>query len=150
VRPYALILACALLAACSGDPAEPRENQATTEGALGNAAPPSAAADNTSTAAEPAPIPAAFRGTWAESEALCGDSSHPSRLVLTGGMVRFHDSVLQVASVEEVGPREINITGTAPGEGTTRPEEYHVSIDAAGDTLTDQGGGGMVRHRCEG
>jgi hypothetical protein len=155
VRPFALLLACASLVACGGDPAEQQANRAEavgepTGGAPAEAAPPSAEAGNISSGPAPAPVPAAFRGTWAETEALCGDPADPSRLVIAGRTLRFHASVLEVARVEQLGPREINIVSTAAGEGTTRPAEYHVSIDAAGDTLTDQGGGGMVRRRCEG
>jgi hypothetical protein len=155
VKPLAILLACASLAACGTDPAEPPANNATEAAtpaaAPGNAMPPSTEDSNaSSTAPEPAPVPTAFRGTWAESEALCGDPSHPSRLVISGGSLRFHESVLEVARVDNVGPREINIIGTATGEGTTRPAEYHYSIDAAGATLTDLAGGGMVRRRCGG
>lgn len=155
MRAHALVLACALLAACTGDPAEPQPNQAeaevaTTEEAPGNAASPSTESDKPSTAPAAAPIPAAFRGTWAENETLCGDPSHHSRLVIAGGTLRFHDRVVEVARVEAPGPREINIIGTEPGEGTTRPAEHHFSIDSAGDTLTDQAGGGTVRRRCGG
>lgn len=156
MRAHALVPACALLVACNGDPAEPQPNQAeaevaTAEEAPGSATPPSTESDKPSAApAAAAPIPVAFRGTWAESETLCGDPSHHSRLVIAGGTLRFHDSMVEAARVEALGPREINIIGTGPGEGTTRPAEHHFSIDAAGDTLTDQGGGGMVRRRCEG
>jgi hypothetical protein len=156
VRGLAILLACASLAACGGDPGEPQENQvqAATEpeaaaAVPGNAMPPPTEVDNAQpTAPDPAPVPAAFRGTWAESEALCADRSHPSRLVISAATLRFHESVLGVARVDRIGPREINIIGTATGEGTTRPAESHYSIDAAGETLTDEAGGGMVRRRC--
>ena len=158
MRRLAILLACASLAACGGDPGEPQANQANEAAgeeapaaAPGNVTSPPGEVDNAQPAAPepaPAPIPAAFRGTWAESEALCADRSHPSRLVISGGSLRFYESVFGVARVDRIGPREINIIGTATGEGTTRPAEYHVSLDAAGDTLTDQGGGGMVRTRC--
>ena len=98
--------------------------------------------------ADPAPIPAPFRGTWAETQADCGDPAHISRLVISGTTLRFYESLETVARVERLGPREINIYVTATGEGTTRPAEHHFSLDAAGDTLTDEGGGGMVRRRC--
>ena len=155
MRRLAILLACASLAACGGDPVEPQANQTAGEeapaAAPGNATPPVADVDNTQPAAPepaPAPVPVAFRGIWAETEALCADRSHPSRLEISGGALRFYESVFGVARVDRIGPREINIIGTATGEGTTRPAEYHFSLDAAGDTLTDQGGGGMVRRRC--
>jgi hypothetical protein len=93
-------------------------------------------------------IPAAFRGIWAETEALCADRSHHSRLVVSGATLRFYESVVTVSGVEEPRPREIVVEGSATGEGTTRPAEYHFSINPAGDTLTDEAGGGMVRRRC--
>ena len=153
MRRLAILVACASLAACGGDPVEPQANQIAQEeapaAAPGNATPPVADEDNAQPAApEPAPVPVAFRGIWAETEALCADRSHPSRLEISGGALRFYESVFGVARVDRIGPREINIIGTATGEGTTRPAEYHFSLDAAGDTLTDQGGGGMVRRRC--
>ena len=155
MRRLAILLACASLAACGSEPADPQANQVqveepSAEEAPGNAALAPEETDNTTSPTAPSTtaVPAAFRGTWAGTEALCGEHSHPSRLVISDRTVRFYESVLEVARVEEIGPREINIVGTATGEGTTRPAEYHYSLDAAGDTLTDQGGGGMVRTRC--
>ena len=154
MRPLFLLPACASFAACGGEPAAPQANIADTKGQEAPAAEPGDAttspeAGNTSPAApEPASVPAAFRGIWAESAVLCADRSHPSRLVISEGTLRFHESVLDVARVEAIGPRAINIIGTATGEGTTRPAEYHYSIDVAGETLTDEAGGGMVRRRC--
>lgn len=155
MRVLPLLLACASLAACGDDPAAPSANNATEvaepAAEAGNAAmPPVEGGNASSTAPELAAVPAAFHGTWAESEALCADRSHPSRLVISERTLRFYESVLEVARVEPIGPREINIVGTATGEGTTRPAEYHFSVDAAGATLTDQAGGGMVRRRCGG
>ncbi len=158
MRPFAILPACASLAACGGEPADPQAdrigetpNAEAPAAEPGNAALPSAEGDNSSSGArEPEPVPTAYRGTWAESEAECGDLSHPSRLVISGRTLRFHESEFEVARVEISGPREINIIGTATGEGTTRPAEYHVSLDASGETLTDEAGGGMVRRRCAG
>ena len=151
MRVFPLLLACASLAACGGEPTTPSANNATEAAEAGNAAmPPVEGGNASSTAPELAPVPAAFQGTWAESEAVCADRAHPSRLVISGGTLRFYESVLEVARVDAIGPREINVIGTATGEGTTRPAEYHFSVDAVGATLTDQAGGGMVRRRCEG
>ena len=158
MRSIALLLACAALAACGGEPAAPQANQATETAEQeapaadsGNAVMPPAEPGNGNNAApDAASVPAAFRGTWAENEALCAERSHPSRLVIEERRLRFYESVMDVARVEAIGPREINIVGIATGEGTTRPAEYHYSHDAAGDTLTDEAGGGMVRRRCGG
>ena len=155
MRAFAILLACAPIAACGSEPEAPRETVENAEQEV-----PAAAPGNQSTSLthgnesdpaspEPAPIPAAFRGIWAEAESLCADLAHPSRLVISGATLRFHESVAEVARVDRIGPREINIIGTAPGEGTSEPAEHHFSIDAAGETLTDQGGGGTVRRRCD-
>ena len=149
-------LTALLLAACGAPEPAPEVNAVNGAAAipeaappLDNAMPPFAEVDNAHPIApEPAPIPAAFRGVWAESEALCGDLSHPSRLVISGATLRFHESLMTVADVQAIGPREVNLIGSATGEGTTRAAEYHFSLDAAGRTLTDGAGGGMVRVRC--
>jgi hypothetical protein len=156
MRTLAILMACASLTGCGSNPAEPMANQVaeTPEAqapaaASRNAALSSAEDDNaTATAPRPTAVPSAFRGAWAEGRWICGDRSHLSRLVISADTLRFYESELQVARVEQIGPREINIIGIATGEGTTRPAEYHYSIDAAGETLTDEAGGGMVRTRC--
>lgn len=93
----------------------------------------------------PAPIPAAFRGIWAESRALCADLSHPMRLVVSGRTLRFHESVVEESRVDVAGPRRIRVVGTATGEGETRPAVYRLTLDAAGDRLTVND---AVRVRC--
>ena len=157
MRTLAILLACASIAACGSEPTQAPENQSVEANGQGapaaepdNAAAPAAEIENEAGAPEPAPIPAAFRGIWAETEALCDNLSDPSRLVISGRTLRFPTFVVEVARVDTIGPREINIISTAAGEGTDKPAEHHVSIDAAGETLTDQGGGGMVRRRCGG
>ena len=153
---HGVLFAGVLLAGCGAPDAPPEANAVNAAAApdlpapaADNAIPPFAEMGNAHpTAPEPAPVPAAFRGIWAESEALCGDRSHPSRLVVSGATLRFHESVMTVADARETGPRAVNLIGSAQGEGTTRPAEYHFSIDAAGRTLTDEAGGGMVRVRC--
>ena len=156
MRRFAILVACASLAACGGEPADPQgdgpgeipEANALTNVPTNPATPTAEAENDSPAAAQPAAVPEAFQGTWAESEADCGDRSHVSRLVIEERRLRFYESVMEIAGVEQLGPREINITGTSTGEGTTRPSERHLSLDATGETLTDEAGGGMVRRRC--
>ena len=166
MKSAALILGLLALAACEARPPATTDSVNETAPAPGNTAepplpssdaggpatndmPPFAEVNNAHpTAPEAAPIPAAFRGIWAESRALCGNLAHPSRLVISGRTLRFYESVVTESRVERLGEREINVVGTTAGEGTTRPAEYHFSLNAAGDTLTDEAGGGMVRRRC--
>ncbi|MFC7499150.1 hypothetical protein ACFQRC_07940 [Enterovirga sp. GCM10030262] len=161
--PFSLAL---LLAACgetAAPPADTAEEPAAETAAVAPSAPASAPAANETVAMppfaevegahpygppEPAPIPAAFRGTWAESKALCGDLDHQNRLGISGATVRFPDFIVRTDDVRTLGQREIEIKGVI--EGTNRPSDHHFFIDTAGDTLTDGGGGGMVRVRCSG
>ena len=148
------------LAACGGsETATPANSQADTAavetappandsaGEAAEATPPFAEVEGAHpTAPEPAPIPAAFRGIWAESKALCGDLAHPNRLVVSGATLRFPDFVVRTDDVRQLGPREIAIKGVV--EGKTQKSDHHYFIDAAGETLTDGAGGGAVRVRC--
>ena len=148
------------LAACGGTETDTAANsQADTAaveaappandsaGVVAEATPPFAEVNNAHpTAPEPAPIPAAFRGIWAESKALCGDLAHHNRLVVSGATLRFPDFVVRTDDVRQLGPREIEIKGVV--EGKTQTSDHHYFIDAAGETLTDGGGGGAVRVRC--
>ncbi len=148
------------LAACGGNEATPTANVQADTAAVETpapvndsatadveATPPFAEVNNAHpTAPEPAPIPAAFRGIWAESKALCGDLAHYNRLVVSGATLRFHDFVVRTDDVRKLGSREIEIKGVI--EGKSQPSDHHYFLDAAGDTLTDGGGGGTVRVRC--
>ena len=97
------------------------------------------------TAPEPAPIPAKFRGTWAETKALCADLKHHSRLTISGRTVRFPTFVMVADSVTASG-NQFALKGKI--EGTDRPAETQYFISNDGNTLTDGGGGGAVRVRC--
>jgi len=98
------------------------------------------------TAPEPAPIPARFRGTWADSKAACADLNHHSRLGISGRTVRFPDFVIFGDSFTFPAPNQFALKGKI--EATGAPAEAHYSINAAGDVLTDEAGGGAVRVRC--
>ena len=98
------------------------------------------------TAPEPAPIPARFRGTWAENEAACTDLSDHSRLTISGRTVRHPDFVIFGDSFTFPTPNQVAVKGKV--EATGAPIEAHYSINAANDELTDEAGGGAVRVRC--
>ena len=149
-----LIIAFPLLlaAACSapGDIAA-ADNDATANAASdasANATQPAFAEvqDAHPTAPEPAPIPAKFRGTWAENEAACADLSNHSRLTISGRTVRHPDFVIFGDSFTFPTPDQLALKGKI--EATGAPIEAHYSINAANDELTDEAGGGAVRVRC--
>ena len=98
------------------------------------------------TAPEPAPIPAKFRGTWADSKSACADLKHPSRLGISGRTLRFPTFVIFGDSFSFPEPNQFALEGKIGG--TDRPAEAHYSINAAGDVLRDEAGGGTVRVRC--
>lgn len=98
------------------------------------------------TAPEPAPIPAKFRGNWAESKAACADLKHHSRLGISGRTVRYPTHVLFGDSFSFPAANQFAVKGKV--EGTSRPAEAHYSINAGGDVLTDEAGGGAVRVPC--
>ena len=141
-----------LLAACS--PQSDAANEAMANNALPvpetpveNAAnPPFAGVENAhSSAPEPAPIPAVFRGTWAESRPACTDRAHHSRLTISGRTVRHPDFVIVGDEVTASGTK-IALKGHIEATGATA--EAHYSLNPAGAVLTDEAGGGMIRVRC--
>jgi hypothetical protein len=158
-----LLLPLAALAAC-GAPSEPAANDAvaveandsvtpsTTNEAepdaiSNNAMPPFAEVSGAHpTAPEPAPIPAKFRGTWAENEAACADLKHHSRLGVSGRTVRHPDFVIFGDRFTFPSPNQFALEGHI--EATGARADAHYSINAAGNVLTDEAGGGAVRVRC--
>ena len=98
------------------------------------------------TAPEPAPIPARFRGTWAENKPACADLKHPSRLSISGRTVRTPTAVLFGDRFTFPAPNQFALEGKYEGSG--RVGAAHYSINAADDVLTDEAGGGAVRVRC--
>jgi hypothetical protein len=95
---------------------------------------------------EPAPIPAKFRGTWAEDKTACTNLNHPSRLTLSGRTARFPTFTIFGDEVTIPANNQVAIKGKI--EGTERVAEAHFSLDATGNNLTDEAGGGAVRMRC--
>ena len=151
----AVILIGLMLAACQ-QASPPADNAADNEvgppesNVAANAAeptPPFADTPNAHpTAPEPAPIPAKFRGIWAESRTVCTQLSHPSRLIISGRTLRFPSFVLEGDSV--TFPTDDSFAVKGHNKRTDEPAEAHYSIDAAGLILTDEAGGGAVRVKC--
>ncbi len=125
----------------------PTANEAEPDSSANGAMPPFAEVPGAHpTAPEPAPIPAKFRGTWAENKAACGDLKHHSRLGVSGRTVRFPDYVIVGNKFTFPAPNQFALEGHI--EKTGARADAHYSIDAAGDVLTDEAGGGAVRVRC--
>ena len=155
-----ILVAATTLTACTDRPAPTDTNEsASTDapaavpapaapGATGPVAtPPFAETPGAHPSApEPAPIPAKFRGTWAETKADCANLQHPSRLGISGRTVRTPNAVLFGDSFTFPAPNQCALKGKFEGSGQAGAAHY--SIDAAGDVLTDQAGGGAVRVRC--
>ena len=140
-----------MLVACQQQAPAPAGNAVTADANVAaNVAeptPPFAEVDNAHpTAPEPAPIPAKYRGIWAESRAVCTQLSHPSRLIISGRTVRYPAFVLEGDSVDLPTDDSFAIKGR--NKKTKAPAEAHFSIDATGLVLTDEAGGGAVRVKC--
>ena len=148
-----------VIAACSA-PSTPSADNVAMENAAGPVAandaeaatdnkdmPPFAEVEDAHpTAPEPAPIPAKFRGTWAESKAACADLSNHTRLTISGRTVRHPDFVIFGDSVTIPEADEFALKGRI--EATGAPAEAHYSVNASSDVLTDGAGGGYIRVRC--
>ncbi len=146
-RTAALMLAV-LLAGCGQPSAPTGANVAQADANWAEAAlPPFAEVENAHpTAPEPAPIPAKFRGIWAEQKSVCSQLSHPSRLIISGRTLRFPAFVLQVDSVAL--PDDDSFAVKGHNKKTKAPAEAHYSVDPAGIVLTDEAGGGAERVKC--
>ena len=114
------------------------ETEGGEEVGAGNGADPAAP--------EPAPIPAKFRGTWAESKTACTELNDPSRLTISGRTVRTPGAVLFGDSFTFPAPNQFALEGKF--EGGNRTGAAHYSLDGTGNILTDEAGGGAVRVRC--
>jgi hypothetical protein len=97
-------------------------------------------------APEQAPIPAKFRGTWAQDKTACTELNHPSRLTISGRTVRTPGAVLFGESFTFPTPNQFALEGKF--EGGNQVGAAHYSLDATGNILTDEAGGGAVRVRC--
>jgi hypothetical protein len=154
-RAFAL-LPFALLAACGAPAPQPGNAEVTVNAAnsadvtnapANVATPPFAEVENAHpTAPEPAPIPAKFRGAWANTGKACADLEHYSRLVISGRTLRFPSHVLFGDSFTFPTPDSFAVKGTV--EATGQPAEAHYSLNPQGTLLRDEAGGGTNRVRC--
>ena len=155
-RAFALVLALSM-AACRQAPAPTGDtNIVANEVVIAETDTPAVANEATlpfaevndahPTGPEPAPIPAKFRGTWAESKTACTNLTDPSRLTISGRTVRLPDAVLSGDSFTFPAPNQFALKGTF--EGSKRAGAAHYSLDGTGNILTDEAGGGAVRVRC--
>ena len=109
--------------------------------------PPFAEVDNAHPSApEPAPIPARFRGLWANTPNACKDLAHYSRLVISGRTLRYADFVLLGDTFAFPAADQFAVEGKI--EGKDEAGAAHFSINQHGDLLRDEAGGGTIRVRC--
>lgn len=156
MRRIAAFSTLGLLVSCQQPPAAPGagndltpaiDDSAAAKAPETNSMPPFAEIEGAHpTAPEPAPIPARFRGTWAENAAACTDLSHHSRLIISGRTVRHQSFVVFGDSVTLPAPDHFALKGRI--EATGVPAEAHYSINDNGTILTDGAGGGMALVRC--
>jgi hypothetical protein len=141
------ILLPILLAACQEAPA-PVDNATAEEVVIAETENPLAGSQTPAEPAAPeaAPIPAKFRGIWAEQQAVCAQLSHPSRLIISDHSLRFPEFVLEADSVTL--PNDDSFAVNGHNKKTDAPMEAHYSVDATGNILTDEAGGGAVRVNC--
>ena len=148
-----LILSCLALAVagCTRDDAPPAANQAADAEEIVIAEtdtppPQGEAAAGPAAAPRAESIPAKFRGIWAEGRAACAQLSHSSRLIISANVIRYPSFVLVGESIQL--PAESSFAVKGQSQRTGAPAEAHFSIDATGNLLTDEAGGGAVRVRC--
>lgn len=142
MRPMLTGLALTLTA-CGDDRAAPAANQAGQAGEIVIAETDAPRAEGQAPAA---PIPANFRGIWAEGRAACAQLSHSSRLIISESVIRYPAFVLIGEGVNRPTDSSFAINGR--NQRTGAPAEAHFSIDATGSVLTDEAGGGAVRVKC--
>lgn len=137
-----VVLALAILAACSQEAAPPSvTNEVERPTAPGPDAPLPTPARSLSAMPE---IPQAFHGEWNRVVADCGTGRNDSQLWIGERQLRFHESSGAVQSVRERG-RTITVRARYTGEGETWEAERRFTLSADGGTLSVEG---MERTRC--
>jgi len=149
-----VILAAVSLAACQ--PAANTNATNTTTPANATAATPPAAGDNTTsssttttTAPAEGPVPAAYRGVWAQYAMSCGSEGHTGRFTITATTVhtRFND-LYTVTGVEQRGSGIlIRGTRTDPRYGQV-DETFNFTPSPNGLTYTDRNNIDTAQARC--
>ena len=149
---FALALAIATLAACSGSPppagdmanTPPPANDAPADPAPPAPAPPPVDGDDDTAAT----IPARFHGEWNSHLADCGTGNNESRLTIEATALRFYEATGSVESVRVDGDA-LSVDTTLSGEGVSRDRTFSYTLSADGNTLTDTDNG-LARSRCGG
>jgi hypothetical protein len=150
-----------LFAAAACDRSDPPANQVSID--LNATAPepaaptptaPAAPAEPAANAVEPAAatttsLPAAYHGVFDQTAAACGSSSSVYRLTVTGGELRFHESLGDVKSVTPDGANAVRVAASYSGEGMTWSNIQRIALSDGGQMLTITGEGAPVkRTRC--
>lgn len=100
-------------------------------------------------AANAATLPAAYHGVFDQTAAACAAASSIYRLTVTGGELRFHESLADVKSVTPDGANAVRVAASYSGEGMTWSNIQRVALSNGGRTLTITGEGEPVRRtRC--
>ena len=146
----AFVLTLALLAACGRDqPAAQPVGQAndSREASL------SSSSSTTTTAAAPpaaigAKLPARFHGVYDRDTAACA-AAGDTRLTVSAGTLRFHESIGAVREVAPVGPDAVRVTADFEGEGEKWRSVRLLRLSDEGGVLTVSGDGtSLTRVRC--
>jgi hypothetical protein len=150
----------ALLAFTACDRSDPPVNQVSVDlNAVTPApepAPPEPAPAPANTASTPAAaatnaLPVAYHGVFDQTEAACKSTSSIYRLTVSGGEMRFHESLADIKSVTPDGADAVRVAANYSGEGMEWSNIQRVALSDGGRTLTITGEGDPVRRtRCAG
>lgn len=138
-----------LLAACQQAPDQRRDEQdgdsisspivddggpTATEDEAGNQ---SAARDGAPSGGEAGPIPQAFQGRWGLVAADCGPDKAAAKglLTITGGMLRFYESVAKPANLSRPAPERLEGRFSFTGEGMEWSKDMSLGLRDNGATL---------------
>jgi hypothetical protein len=146
----------ALLVFTACDRSDPPVNQMGIDmNAITPAPEPAPAPSPANTAAETPPaaaataLPAAYQGVFDQTEAACKSASSIYRLTVSGGELRFHESLADVQTVTPDGEGAVRVAANYSGEGMEWSNIQRVALSGGGQVLTITGEGEPVRRvRC--
>lgn len=93
-------------------------------------------------------IPVPFHGLYAATAAGCARADE-TRLTVTAGELRFHESIGAVRAVAVEAPGRVRVTSDFEGEGESWRATHRLSLSNGGATLAVGGSGThFVRVRC--
>lgn len=133
-------MALFLLASCNGSPQEQAgldnaaiATNASDPGASGRTPPPTD--DDTPAAGPASEIPPAFHGRWGLVPGDCGPDASAAKglLTITGGMLRFYESVGKPARLSRTRPDQLEGRFDFSGEGMDWSKDLTLSLE--GDRL---------------